>query len=79
MGTEQKDQLDIRPEDLEILVSGGFILRGKLGDLIRLRQALRGDSRFKLIYVCNSTVPLYVVDGNEFALVQKLKESSEGM
>jgi hypothetical protein len=73
MGTRQQDPLDIRPEDLEVILHGGIIVTGKLRDLILLRQTLQHDSRYRVVYSKNGNVPLYIVTQDEYLLIQKLR------
>jgi hypothetical protein len=75
LATKSPDQtLNVKPEDLEFYVTGGVVVRGKLRDLILLRQTLQRDSRYTLVYAKNSNMHLYVVDESEYMLIQKLKE-----
>jgi hypothetical protein len=64
----------VKPEDLEFYVTGGVVVRGKLRDLILLRQTLQKDSRYTLVYAKNSNLRLYLVPEDEYMLIQKLKE-----
>ena len=73
MATRQRDQLDIRPEDLDVILHGGIIVTGKLRDLILLRQTLQHDSRYRVVYSKNGNLPLYIVTQDEFLLIQKLR------
>jgi hypothetical protein len=75
MVTKQPGQLDIRPEDLEVILHGGIIVTGKLRDLILLRQTLQHDSRYRVVYTKNGNIPLYIVTRDEYLLIQKLRES----
>jgi hypothetical protein len=68
-----QDQLDIRPEDLEVILHGGVIVTGKLRDLILLRQTLQRDSRYRVVYAKNGNVNLYIVTEDEYKLIQKLR------
>jgi hypothetical protein len=69
--------LNIRPEDLDVYLTGGVVVQGKLRDLILLRQTLQRDTRYKLVYAKNSNLHLYLVPEDEYALIQKLKEGRE--
>jgi hypothetical protein len=75
MAMKQKDrqQLDLRPEDLEVILHGGIIVTGKLRDLILLRQTLQRDSRYRVVYSKNGNVNLYIVTEDEYRLIQKLR------
>ena len=66
-------QLDVRPEDLDVILHGGIIVTAKLRDLILLRQNLQHDNRYRVVYVKNGNVPLYVVTEEEFLLLKKLR------
>lgn len=69
--------LNIQPEDLDVYLTGGVVVQGKLRDLILLRQTLQRDTRYKLVYAKNSNLRLYLVPEDEYALIQKLKEGRE--
>ena len=69
--------LNIRPEDLDVILHGGVIVTGKLRDLILLRQTLQADKRYRVVYVKNGNVPLYIVTESEFKLIQKLRGDEE--
>ena len=71
--SEKTDRLDVRPEDLDVILHGGIIVTGKLRDLILLRQTLQQDSRYRVVYTKNGNVPLYVVTRDEYLLIQKLR------
>jgi hypothetical protein len=73
MATKSHDHLDVRPEDLEVILHGGVIVTGKLRDLILLRQTLQHDSRYRVVYTKNGNVNLYIVTEDEFKLIQKLR------
>ena len=73
MAMRPRDQLDIRPEDLDVILHGGIIVTGKLRDLILLRQTLQQDSRYRVVYSKNGNLPLYIVTQDEFLLIQKLR------
>ena len=77
MVTKSADQLDIRPGDLDVFLTGGVIIQGKLRDLILLRQTLQRDSRYKLVYARNSNMHLFIVTDEEFALIKKLREGEK--
>ena len=65
--------LNIRPEDLDVILHGGVIVTGKLRDLILLRQTLQQDSRYRVVYTKNGNVPLFIVTQDEYLLLQKLR------
>jgi hypothetical protein len=73
MATKPPNQLDIRPQDLEVILHGGIVVTGKLRDLILLRQTLQHDSRYRVVYTKNGNVPLYIVTESEFLLIEKLR------
>ena len=73
MATKPPIQLDVRPEDLEVILHGGVIVTGKLRDLILLRQTLQQDSRYRVVYAKNGNVKLYIVTDDEYKLIQKLR------
>jgi azurin len=73
MATKSLDRLDVRPEDLDVILHGGVIVTGKLRDLILLRQTLQKDSRYRVVYTKNGNVPLYIVNEDEYKLLQNLK------
>ena len=73
MATKPHDQLEVRPEDLDVILHGGIIVTGKLRDLILLRQTLQHDSRYRVVYTKNGNVPLFIVTESEFLLIQKLR------
>jgi len=78
MAMKQPGQLDIRSEDLDVILHGGVIVTGKLRDLILLRQTLQHDSRYRVVYMKNGNVPLYIVTEEEFLLLQKLRGENDG-
>jgi hypothetical protein len=64
--------------DLEVILSAGSIVQGKLSDLILLRDQIIGkDPRFHVVYWCNSNVRLYVVNEDDYLLLKKIKEGLE--
>jgi hypothetical protein len=69
------DHLDVRPEDLDVILHGGVIVTGKLRDLILLRQTLQHDSRYRVVYAKNGNVPLYIVTEDEFKLIKSIRET----
>ena len=77
MGTKSSDQIRIEPGDLDVYLTGGVVVQGKLRDLILLRQTLQRDSRYKLVYAKNSNLHLYLVPEDEYMLIQKLKEGDK--
>ena len=78
MATKSPDQtLNVKPEDLDFYVTGGVVVRGKLKDLILLRQTLQRDTRYTLVYAKNSNLRLYLVPEDEWLLIQKLKEGEK--
>jgi hypothetical protein len=77
MATKQNAQLNITPEDLEVVLTGGIVVTGKLRDLILLRQMLQQDSRYKVVYTRNSNMRLYVVNSEEYAVIQKIREGEK--
>jgi hypothetical protein len=78
MATKSPDQtLNVNPEDLDFYVTGGVVVRGKLRDLILLRQTLQRDTRYTLVYAKNSNLRLYLVPEDEYMLIQKLKDGEK--
>jgi hypothetical protein len=73
MATKQPAHLDIKPEDLEVILHGGIIVTGKLRDLILLRTNLQHDPRYRVVYTKNGNVNLYIVTEDEYRLIQKLR------
>lgn len=71
--SKPQEPLDVRPEDLDVILHGGIIVTGKLRDLILLRQTLQHDSRYRVVYAKNGNLPLYIVTSDEFRLIQKLR------
>ena len=77
LSEKKTDHLDVRPEDLDVILHGGIIVTGKLRDLILLRQALQQDSRYRVVYTKNGNVPLYVVTEDEYKLIKSLRDETE--
>jgi hypothetical protein len=76
--SKSKPQVQVDPRDLEVILSAGCVIQGKLGDLIHLRdQEIGKDPRFHVIYWRNSSVRLYVVTEDDFLLLKKIKEGLE--
>lgn len=73
--SEQRVLVD--PRDLDVILSAGLIVQGKLKDLIALRELIRSDPRFHVIYCSNASVRLYVVAEDDFLLLKKIKEGLE--
>jgi hypothetical protein len=73
--SEQRVLVDTR--DLDVILSAGLIVQGKLRDLIALRELIRSDPRFHVIYCSNASVRLYVVTEDDFVLLKKIKEGLE--
>jgi hypothetical protein len=59
------------------MLTGAFVLEGKLRDLIALRGELVKDPRFRIIYKTNSSRHLRIVPEDDFLLIQKLKEANK--
>jgi hypothetical protein len=70
--TEQRILVDTR--DLDVILSAGLIVQGKLKDLIALRELIRSDLRFHVIYCSNASVRLYIVTEDDYLLLKKIKE-----
>ena len=75
--SNKRTLLGVEPADLEVVVTGAFVLQGKLGDLIGLREQLVKDPRFKVIYKTNSSRHLRIVPEDDFLLIKKLKEGQD--
>jgi hypothetical protein len=75
--SQSSSKIEVAPGDLDVILSGGLIVQGKLRDLILLRESVRKDPRFRIVYVCNSSVRLFVVTEDEYALIRKLRESEQ--
>jgi azurin len=78
MVMKPQSRLDVKPEDLEVILHGGIIVTGKLRDLILLRQTLQQDSRYRVVYTKNGNIPLYIVTRDEYLLIQKLRGENNG-
>jgi hypothetical protein len=73
----QSESIHIEPQDLDVILSAGMIIQGKLKDLITLRESVRKDPRFHVIYCRNASVRLFVVTEDDYLLLTKIKESLE--
>jgi hypothetical protein len=72
-----QSKIEVEPGDLDVILSAGLIVQGKLKDLITLRESIRKDLRFHVIYCRNASVRLYVVPEDDFLLLNKIKEGLE--
>ena len=73
MASNKRTLSEVEPGDLDVILTGAFILQGKLGDLINLRSQLVKDPRFKVIYKTNSNRHLRIVTQDDYDLIRKLK------
>jgi hypothetical protein len=73
----RSESIHIEPQDLDVILSAGLIIQGKLKDLIALRESIRKDPRFHVIYCRNASVRLYIVTEDDFMLLEKIKEGLE--
>jgi hypothetical protein len=67
----------VDPRDLDVILSAGLILQGKLKDLIALRESIMKDPRFHVIYCRNASVRLHIVTEDDYLLLKKIKEGLE--
>jgi hypothetical protein len=72
-----QSKIEVEPGDLDVILSAGLIVQGKLKDLIALRESVRKDLRFHVIYCRNASVRLYIVTEDDFLLLNKIKEGLE--
>jgi hypothetical protein len=74
----ERPRVLVDARDLEVILSAGAVIQGRLNDLISLRDQIIGkDPRFHVIYWCNSNVRLYVVNEDDYMLLKKIKEGLE--
>jgi hypothetical protein len=71
------EKVQVDDADLDVILSGGLIIQAKLRDLIQLRESVRKDPRFHVIYARNASVRLYMVTEDDFLLLKKIKEGLE--
>jgi hypothetical protein len=46
----QLQTLQIEPRDLDVILSAGAVIQGKLKDLMAIRESFKNDARFHVIY-----------------------------
>jgi hypothetical protein len=73
----QLQTLQIEPRDLDVILSAGAVIQGKLKDLIAIRESIKNDARFHVIYWRNASVRLYIVAEDDYLLLKKIKEGLE--
>jgi len=67
----------IEAEDLQMIMTFGVTMSGRLDDLIGLKEFLDKDPRFKLIWKSISTSHLRVVKIEQWNEFQKWKETTK--